>query len=157
LADEQTIIKENETPTPEVKQDLKAQLEAEQQAKDKLVAEAAQPLQQRIAQLEADFEGAKAAYAFAVADYKKLLILANPLFTEELIAGNSIEELKASAQKASGVIAKVREGLEKASSTEAATARIPAGAPPRKEPDIGSMSTVEKINYGLDQAKKKSK
>jgi chromosome segregation ATPase len=169
LANEQTTTTENQTPTPEDKQDLKAQLEAEKQERDKLVAEATQPLQEQIATLGAalkdkdaqlaklteDFEGAKAAYAFAVADFKQLVITANPLFTEDLIAGNTIEELKASAEKASGVIAKLREGLEKSSQTEAAAARIPAGAPPRKEPDISSMSTTEKINYGLEQAKKK--
>jgi hypothetical protein len=92
-----------------------------------------------------------------VAEFKTVLMASNPLYTEELITGATIEELKASAVKPDAIIAKVREGVINGGNAEAAAARIPAGAPGRKEPDISSMSTVEKIQHGLEQARKKGK
>ncbi len=157
----------NHVEDPQVNNDLKTQLEAEKADRDRLIAEAVKPFQEQLATLgEAlkakDTELAKFAtmgetLKSAVAEFKTVLMASNPLYTEELITGATIEELKASAVKADAIIAKVREGVINGGNAEAAAARIPAGAPGRKEPDISSMSTVEKIQHGLEQARKKGK
>ena len=160
----------------ESKQDVKADLEAEAKQNDRLVEEATAPLRSQLKSLEAaldsknaelealraeqqaaseELAGAKAAYACAVADYRRLCLQANPLITEDMIGGNSIEELKTSLSRANGLIDRLSQGIRNDIDAEQGRAKVPAGAPPRMEPDLGTMSTVEKINYGLEKAKKK--
>jgi len=166
MADEQT---KNETPTQEEKASVKAELEAEAERNDKLVETATQPLRQQISQLEqelaaktadiealkADLAGATAAYAYAVDDYKKLVLQANPFITPELVAGDTVEAVKVNVDRANALVAKVKASLEAQAATLTHLANVPAGAPPRSEPDISALSPAEKIAYGLEQAKKK--
>ena len=167
---------ENNTPTTEEYQALKAELEAEKARATGLVAEATQPLQERIttlegeletkvslitgledqlAQMSNDFEGAKAAYAYAVEDFKKLAIASNPLIPQEAIYGGSIEEIRASLDRANKLVANVQSFLQEGLSKQAQAAQVPAGAPQRTGPDVSAMSTKEKINLGLEQARKR--
>jgi len=88
-----------------------------------------------------------------VSAYKELVLVTNPLLPREMISGSTIEELTASIQKANSLVDAVKTSLAAVQEQ----VKIPAGAPPRKEPDISSMSTVEKINYGMEQAKRKTK
>ena len=176
---EQDTKVDNNTPTAEEYAALKAELEAEKAKATELVAEATQPLQERITALEGEletkaglitgiedqlakanaahselveeFEGAKAAYAYAVEDFKQLAIASNPLIPQEAIYGGSIEEIKASLDRANKLVANVQESLSK----QAQAAQVPAGAPQRTGPDVSAMSTKEKINLGLEQARKR--
>lgn len=173
---EQETKTENGNPDPQVNQDIKADLEAEAAANDRLVEEATAPLRTQMATLEAelstrtadidalkgqlaslqaDCDGASAAYAYAVADYRRLCLQANPLITEDMIAGSSIEEMKASLSRASGLIDRLSAGIRKDIEADQDRAKVPAGAPPRTEPDLSAMTTVEKINYGMEKARKK--
>jgi ABC-type transporter Mla subunit MlaD len=170
LADETKT--ENNTPTAEDYAALKTELEAERKKTATQVAEATKGLQAKVTSLEAEvatrtkdiealkgqlveastnFEGAKAAYAYAVEDFKKLAASSNPLIPQEAIYGASIEEIKASLNRANKLVANVQESL----SRQAAAASVPAGAPQRTGPDASTMSTKEKINLGLEQARKK--
>jgi chromosome segregation ATPase len=163
---------ENNTPTAEDYAALKAELEAERSKAAVLVEEATKPILEKVTSLEAEvgaktqdieamkgqlaeastnFEGAKAAYAYAVEDFKKLAASSNPLIPQEAIYGTSIEEIKASMGRANKLVANVQESL----SRQAQAASVPAGAPQRTGPDVSTMSTKEKINLGLEQAKKK--
>lgn len=174
MANEQEINQkvENNTSTEEAYQALRSELEAERNKTATQVAEATQALQARITELEGEletkagvvtgledqllqmannYEGAKAAYAYAVEDFKKLAVVSNPLIPQEAIYGNSVEEIKASLDRANKLVANVQESLSK----QAATAQVPAGAPQRTGPDVSAMSTKEKINLGLEQARKK--
>jgi len=173
LAEEQEKIETtNESPTAEDYAVIKLELETERQRAQGLVTEATMPLQERVIALEAEvsiktqdieamkgqlaetstnFEGAKAAYAYAVEDFKKLAAASNPLIPPEVIFGTTVEEVKASLNRANKLVANVQESLSK----QAAAASVPAGAPARTGPDVSAMSTTEKINFGLDQAKKK--
>jgi hypothetical protein len=108
-------------------------------------------LQDKLAGLSGDYEGARAAYAYAVEDYKKLAASSNPLIPAEAISGATIEEVKESVDRALKLVASVQESLSK----QAQASSIPAGAPARTGLDISAMSTKEKINYGLEQARKK--
>ena len=121
----------------------------ESQVEDK--AGAIIDLEGKLAKMSHDFEGAKAAYAYAVEDYKKLAASSNPLVPVEAISGATIEEVKGSLDRARRLVANVQESLTK----QAQASSVPAGAPARAGLDTAGMSTKEKINYGLEQARKK--
>jgi hypothetical protein len=104
-------------------------------------------LEGRLTSLGRDFEGAKAAYAYAVEDYKRLAASSNPLIPIEAISGATIEEVKESLDRARKLVANVQSSLREGA--------VPAGAPARAGLDISAMSTKEKINYGLEQARKR--
>ena len=78
----------------------------------------------------------------AVSKYRDVLLKANPGIPEELIQGNSIEELDSSVGKAHAVVEKIKSSIEESS-------RIPAGAPVRAGIDISALSPAEKVVYGL--------
>jgi hypothetical protein len=170
LAEENTEA-ENNTPTAEDYAAIKLELEAERTKATGLVEQATTELQGKVAELEGqvsiyatdaqalqekldllniDFEGAKAAYAYAVEDFKKLASASNPLIPPEVIFGTTVEEVKASLSRANKLVANVQESLSK----QAAAASVPAGAPQRTGPNVDGMSTKEKINVGLEQARK---
>jgi chromosome segregation ATPase len=172
LAEEITTETTNETPTKEDYEAIKLELEDERQRAQSLVAEATGELTERIATLEAEakqkdeqitiystdaqalqeqLEGAKAAYAYAVEDFKKLAASSNPLIPPEVIFGTTVEEVKASLARTNKLVANVQESLAK----QAVASVVPAGAPQRTGPDVEGMSTKEKINLGLEQAKRK--
>jgi hypothetical protein len=168
LVEENTEV-ENNTPTAEDYAALKLELEAEKTKTQEAVAQATAPFQERITALEntvagqqteltakvEEFEGAKAAYAYAVEDYKKLVLQANPLFTADIIGGDTIDAVKTSIEKAGVLVGRVKEGLEAQAKALAGLTTVPAGAPARSAQSTEGLSTIEKINLGLEQAKKK--
>jgi len=128
-------------------QDKVAALESQVEARAGVIT----GLEGQLVVMSRDFEGAKAAYAYAVVDYKKLAASFNPLIPAEAIQGTTIEEVKDSLDRALKLVANVQESLSK----QAQASSIPAGAPARAGLDTSAMSTKEKINYGLEQARKK--
>ena len=162
----------NETVAKTEYEALKTELEAEKAKTTEAVAQAVQPYQERVTTLEntiagqqvelnekvgkletlqGDFEGAKAAYAYAVEDFRKLAATAHPLVPPEAIYGTTVEEIKVSLERANKLVVNVQEAIAK----QNATAQVPAGAPERSGPNTEGMSTKEKITAGLEQAKKK--
>ena len=83
----------------------------------------------------------------AISSYRALVIKSNPDLPEELIAGDSVEEIEKSLANAQALIDRVRERLE----TEIAGTRIPAGAPLRTPLDLSSLSPQEKIQYAIGE------
>lgn len=81
----------------------------------------------------------------AVNIYRSRIIQMNPGVTEELISGNTIEEVDKSLEKALNLISKVKKSMEK----EISQSRVPAGAPGRQSPDLSSLSPREKIQYAI--------
>jgi hypothetical protein len=176
LAEEQKTEIINETPTPEAYAAIKLELEAERTKATGLVEQATTELQGKVTNLETEvatktqdievmkgqlaeastnFEGAKAAYAYAVEDFKKLVLATNPLFTPDIIGGDTIDAVKTSIEKAGFLVNRVKEGLEAQAKALAGLTTVPAGAPARTGPSTEGMSTKEKISLGLEQAKKK--
>ncbi len=90
-------------------------------------------------------EAAKQSLANAVSAYKAVVVQANPHITEELITGNTIDELNQSVEKAKTLIAQVRTSIE----AEIASGKVPAGAPARTPPDLSALSPREKIQYAI--------
>jgi hypothetical protein len=180
LAEEPEIT--NETPTKEDYAAIKLELEAEKAKTQEAIEQATKPFQERVTELEAtlaslpttselkleleamkgqlaeastNFEGAKAAYAYAVEDFKKLVLQANPFFTPDIIWGDTIDDVKTSVEKAGVLVSKVKEGLEAQARALAGLTTVPAGAPARTGPNTEGLSTKEKINLGMEQARKK--
>jgi hypothetical protein len=104
---------------------------------------------------ESNFEAAKAAFAYAVEDYKKLAASANPLVPADVISGATIEEVKDSLDRALKLVSNVQSSLQEGLTRQAQASAVPAGAPARTGLDASAMTTREKINYGLEQARKK--
>jgi len=83
--------------------------------------------------------------AQAVAAYKELVMEANPGVMDELISGETIEEVNESMKNARALIERVRQEIE----AEAAKTRVPAGAPQRMPADLSALSAREKIQYAI--------
>jgi len=150
----------NEVSTPEDLEAIKAELEKEKKAKAAAEAALAEK-DARIVKLEASLSEArqgseataaelaqvKEANAQAMAKYLDAVRLANPTIPEDIIAGDTIEAIDASVEKAQSIASAVRQSLE----AEAKEARVPAGAPPRGEISLEGLTPREKIAAGIQQ------
>jgi hypothetical protein len=87
----------------------------------------------------------------AVSGYRLMLISYNPDILPELITGESVEALDSSLLKARELTGRIKEKLDFITAAE----RIPEGAPVRTAPDTESLSSEEKIRYGLQNSGKK--
>ena len=130
---------------------------AEEQVTETAEAQAGSPaeLEQLQAQL-AELETQRAAYeaqvvalrgnlALAVGKYRARLLAEAPEVPEELVRGDTPEEVETSFAAASQVVERIRQQLE----TQISAERVPAGAPARGLPDLSALSPAEKIAYGL--------
>jgi chromosome segregation ATPase len=79
--------------------------------------------------------------------YRELALQQMPELPEELVAGETIEEIDEALGRARETVSKVRGHLE----SQAQAARVPVGAPVRSEPDLSGLSAAEKIERGLRQ------
>jgi chromosome segregation ATPase len=102
-------------------------------------------LKQSLTEMEEKLAATNDSLVGAVASYKSMVIRTNPDIVGELISGDTIESVNESLEKARSLIGRVRQGLE----TEIASARVPAGAPERRSPDLSALSPREKIQYGI--------
>jgi len=81
----------------------------------------------------------------AVGKYREVLLAAAPEVVQEMVAGESIEEVDAAMERARQTVLHVRERLE----SQAQAGRVPTGSPPRTAPDLSALSPMEKIRLGL--------
>jgi len=160
----------NGAPTAEDLAAIKAQLEAETQAKAELEASIAGK-DTRIGELESELSEAKSeseakqadleakvselaqfsdVMVTAVDKYREALITAHPEVPQDLIQGDSIEALFASVEKGQGVVSQVKANLE----AETVATRVPAGAPVSTGPNLEGLSAREKIAAGVKGASK---
>jgi len=150
----------NGVSTPEDLEAIKAQLEEERKAKAAAEASLADK-DDRIAALEAELSEARSGFesttaelssvkeanAQAVSKYLDAVRLANPTIPQDIIAGETIEEIDASVEKAKAIASAVKANLE----AQAKEAKVPAGAPPRGEISLEGLTPREKIAAGLNQ------
>jgi len=99
----------------------------------------------RVAELEQVVAELESKLAQAVSSYKDLVVKSNPGVLEELITGNTIDDINASLEQAGSILSKVRQCLE----ADIASRRVPAGAPERTLVDLSALSPREKIQYGI--------
>jgi len=134
------------------------------------VTEVTRPLQERIASLELEIKSRDEAIEkhratieektngfaslaverdSAVKAYSDLVKKSNSLVPGEMITGNSIAEINTSLENAVAIVEQVKKSLEMQSQND----RVPPGSPGRTEPDTGSMSSKEKITFGLNKVR----
>jgi chromosome segregation ATPase len=153
--------------TPEDIETIKAQLEEEKKAKaaaeaalvgkDARIAELQAELSQVLTLSEtkgkelesttAELSQLKEVHAQAVVRYLDAVRLANPTIPQDIIAGQTIEEIEASVEKALSIASAVKASLE----AQAKEARVPAGAPARGEISLEGLTPREKIAAGIQQ------
>jgi uncharacterized protein (DUF3084 family) len=120
-----------------------SELEQDVASRDNQIA----ALKQSLSELEPRLTELESSLSQAVSSYQALVIKSNPGVPEELVAGNSIEEIDHSLASAQTLIDRVRQELE----TEIAAAKIPAGAPQRIPIDLSALSPKEKIQYAIGE------
>lgn len=74
-------------------------------------------------------------------------LAAAPHIPADLVPGDTLEEIDQQLESAQRVVSHLREKLQQ----EGQSSRVPVGAPPRRPPDISSLSATEKIKLGLQQ------
>ena len=79
--------------------------------------------------------------------YRELVLRQSPELPEELVGGESVEEIEEALTRARETVAKVRGHIE----SQAQAGRVPVGAPARTGPDYSTLSADEKIRLGLEQ------
>jgi len=137
---------ENNQGTPEILEAIKSELDTEKKAEAAAEAALAEK-DARIAELQAEGVAISEARDQAVAKYLDAVRHANPALPQDIIAGDTIEDIDASLAQANAIAEHVRASLE----AEAKNARVPAGAPPRVEISVEGLSPREKIAAGIQQ------
>ncbi len=89
----------------------------------------------------------EAQLAEAAVLYRELALAAHPEVPAEMVAGATPQEVAAALATAKATVAQVRQRL----AAQAASERVPAGAPARRGIDPTSLSSRDKIAYGLSQ------
>ena len=111
---------------------------------DEMQARVAQ-LEQGIASRNGDLTAIKQSFSGAVTKYRAAVLASAPGIPQEMVKGESLDEIDASLELARGIVIKVRQQLE----VEAEANKVPAGAPPRMPQDLSALSPAEKIAYAL--------
>ena len=135
---------QNQEPTGEELEQVMArvnELEGLVAQKDEELAKA----NTRVSELEETTVESERKLVQTVSSYRALVVKANPGVLEEMITGDTIEDINASLEKATTLVNRVKQGLE----AEIASIRIPAGAPERTPIDLGALSPLEKIQYAI--------
>lgn len=148
----------NTAPDPEDLSIIKAELEEGRKAKAEIEAALADRAK-RITELEAslnvvsqaseaaaaELAAAKGASSKAVSKYLEAARALNSTIPKDVIAGQTIEEIDASVEKAKAIANAVKANLE----AQAKEAKVPAGAPTRSEISLEGLSPREKIAAGI--------
>ena len=106
-------------------------------------------LNENIIAKDKELTSANATLTSVTTRYKKAVLAAHPEIPEELISGNTITEIDSSLGKAITIVSKVQQNIQ----TKNKQMPVPAGAPPRGEPDLSGLSPHEKIIHGINQNK----
>jgi len=133
-------------------EEMTAEGEGEENDQERRIGEleaALAQLQQQMAEREQEAQGEVAALreqlSGAAAKYRALILATTPEMPEELVRGETPEEVEASFAAAREMVEKVKTQLE----AQAQSERVPTGAPARTPPDLGALSPQEKIAYAL--------
>ena len=113
---------------------------------DETQAELAE-LRSTLEQRDQEIEALQSRLASATARYREALLAAAPDIPEELVVGESPEEVETSLAGARQMVERVRGRIE----SQIADERVPSGAPVRGAQEFSGMSSREKIAYALTQ------
>jgi len=103
-------------------------------------------------ELRSLLDAARAQVRDAAVKYREARLAASPEVLPELVPeSEDIAEVERGFEAAGRLVSQVRERIEEASQARTRSARVPAGAPPRKAADMSSLSAAEKIRMGLER------
>lgn len=102
-------------------------------------------LEEAIASRDGQLAALKDSLAGAVAKYRGAIMDSAPEVPQELLKGETVEEIDASLELAQGIVAKVRQQFE----SDVTARSVPTGAPPRTPPDLSALPPGEKIAHAL--------
>ena len=118
---------------------------------------ATEELQRRIAEMEESIaaresEAAvlKESLASAVLKYRSAVLETAPGVPEELVTGETVDEIDAALNLARDMVSRVRQELEARSAAES----VPTGSPPRQTLDAAALSPAAKIQHALNQERR---
>ncbi len=94
---------------------------------------------------EAEIASLKHSLNQTLSAYRESIVRLNPELPAEMLDGETLEAIDESVGRARTLVSRVRQSIE----AERAAGRVPAGSPPRTEPDYSSLSSREKIQYGI--------
>jgi chromosome segregation ATPase len=97
--------------------------------------------------LRTQVEAASAQMREATGRYRDLAVRSEPGLPSELVGGDTIDAIDASLDTARALAERMRRQIAE----EAHAARVPAGAPERREADVSGMTAEQKIRYGLSR------
>ena len=107
-------------------------------------------LRRELREARAALDAERSARRADAARYREALLAAEPGLPPELVEGDGVDALDASAEAARRTVARIRERLAGARE-ESAGRGFPAGAPGRGGPRTEGMTAGEKIAYGLER------
>lgn len=102
-------------------------------------------LRDEVERLRDEGERAQALAQEALARYRERLLATAPEVPEEMVKGQTVQELHSSLANAQDLVERVRRQLL----AQSAAQRVPSGAPTRRGPDLSTLSPAEKIAYAL--------
>ena len=103
------------------------------------------------AQSRSDLEGAREQAREAAARYRDVRLAAHPDIPHDLVPeGETVEDVDREFDAALKVVGQVRERVEEEQGGKRG-ARVPAGSPARRQPDLSALPASEKIRLGLQQ------
>ncbi|MBI4337027.1 MAG: hypothetical protein HY683_04270 [Chloroflexi bacterium] len=89
----------------------------------------------------------RAEAGLALERYRVSLLERHPELPPEMVAGDSVAEVEEAVRRAHQLVERVQRQVE----ARLAQERVPAGAPPRRQGGLSSLSPREKIVAGLQQ------
>jgi len=112
---------------------------------DEDLKERVRQLEESVASRDNELAALKCALANAVDKYRTAVLATAPGVPDELLRGETVEDIDASLEQARRIVLRVKQQLD----SDVASRNVPAGAPPRTPPDMSALSPTEKIAHAL--------
>ena len=107
-------------------------------------------MEESIAARESEAAALRESLAGAVLKYRSAVLETAPGVPEELVAGETVDEIDASLSVARDMVSRVRKEIEAKTAAES----VPTGSPPRQPIDLAALSPAAKIQHGLNQERR---
>lgn len=105
-----------------------------------------------LTQAQAELTSVRDRLREAAVKYREARLAAAPEIPQDLVeAAEEIPEIDRQFESAQRVVSRLRKKMEEEEREQRRSARVPAGSPQRRAPDLSSLSATEKIRLGLER------
>jgi|SRR6266571_500490 len=102
--------------------------------------------------LRTELISAQAGLREAAVKYREARLASAPEVPQDLVPETeAIEQVEQDFEAAKRLVSRVRDSVQDEARQQLRSARVPAGAPARRAPDLSALSAEEKIRLGLQQ------